>query len=149
MGIFIVLLMLFLANAPCISQDTTGTVVILSDKVGPTIDLEERNFYKLFTGVEHFESAVLLEKPDGSYTFKITIKKEGEPSSTIPWITCTQEEIERIRHHIDPNYVIEEHTPQPADSVNKKSKMSCGCLVMVAIGVYILFFRIIQYHPGD
>jgi hypothetical protein len=103
MRIFIVLLLLFLASARGTPQDTTGTVVILSDKVGPIIDLEERNFYKLFLSIQNFESAVLLQRPDSSYIFKVVTKKEDEPSivvlddtTSIPLSVVKQVQVKRI-----------------------------------------------------
>lgn len=110
---YIVLLLLFLASARGISQDTTGTVVILSEKLGPTIDLEERNNYQMFQGFKDFQSAVLLQKPDGSYLFKIISKKEDDPSVSIGWLPCTAEEVLRVRQQIDPDEKFDT-SPYPA-----------------------------------
>jgi hypothetical protein len=100
---YFVLLLLFLANAGGFPQDTTGTVVIISDKVGPIIDLEERNFYRMFLSVQNFESAVLLHRPDSSYIFKVITKKEDEPSvvvlidtTSIPLSDVEQVQVKRV-----------------------------------------------------
>lgn len=50
-----------------------GKVIVLSDRVGEVIDLEERNYYyKLFPDVEGFRSAVFLQFPDSTFSVKIT-----------------------------------------------------------------------------
>jgi len=86
---------------PSFAQDTTGTVVILSDKVGAEIDLAERNHYRLFLGAKDFHSAVLIQEPDSTYRFKITSKQEAEPQIKVSWISCTREEVERIHRYIE------------------------------------------------
>lgn len=43
MKIFIVDLILFFSSFQSFSQDTIGTVIILSEKTGQILDLEERN----------------------------------------------------------------------------------------------------------
>jgi hypothetical protein len=101
MRIFIVLLVLFLASARGIPQDTTGTVVILSDKIGPTIDLEERNRFRLFQAFQDFESAVLIQRPDSSYCFKITMRRKDDSSIQCYSISRTGKEVDRIRQYIE------------------------------------------------
>jgi hypothetical protein len=121
MRIFIVLLLLILLSTMGLAQDTTGTIVILSDKIGPTIDLEERDFYKMFMSIRNFESAVLMQRPDGSYTFKVIVKKESELSGTIRWFPMTEDEIEFIRHSIEPDGKTSPEAPPspgPNTSVN-------------------------------
>jgi hypothetical protein len=136
---FIVLLLLFLASACGISQDTTGTVVILSDKIGPTIDLEERNYYRMFLSVQDFESAVLLQRPDSSYIFKVITKKEGEPSIGVRWFSRTKEDLERIRHHVETYNGMEyEAPPSPISTkstITAKPAPACRSCFITEFGV--------------
>jgi hypothetical protein len=97
-----IILLSFLAAASGNSQDTTGTVVSLNEKIGPIIDLEERNYYQMFLSYTNFDTAVLLQRPDGSYIFKIISKKEDDTSVSIDWLPCANEELLRIRQLIDP-----------------------------------------------
>jgi hypothetical protein len=114
MKIFIVVLLSFVAVDRGLSQDTTGTVVNLTEKMGPTIDLEERNYYQMFLNYKDFKSAILLQRTDGSYIFKIISKKADDPSVSISWFPGTNEEILRIRHQIDPAGKYES-APSPSD----------------------------------
>lgn len=114
--------LLSLSRALLLSQDTTGTVIILSEKVGPIIDLDERNFYKLFMGIQHFESAILLQGPDSTYRFKIITKKNDELSIKIRWRSSTEKEIARIRRHIETYGGIADQAPQSTDSTKEKSQ---------------------------
>ena len=121
MRIFIILLLLPLSSAQSVPQDTTGTVVILSDKIGPTINLKERNFYGLFKGIHDFESAVLLQRPDVSYIFKVFTEKKDESSASIRWISITEEEIELVRLHIAPDDRKMCSMPQLTEAPKEKS----------------------------
>ena len=93
----------FVAAPQAVVQDSIGKQVILCDKIGPVIDLEERNFYKLFQSVPNFSSAVLLQKPDSSYIFKVFEKREDRTAPSVRWIDVTAEQIVHIRNHIEPS----------------------------------------------
>jgi hypothetical protein len=96
-----ILFVFLFAEAFSFPQDSTETVVILSGKVGPTLDLEERNYYRMFAAHRQFESAVLVQKPDGTYAFKIFSRtKDGAPGG-IAWMPVTRAEVERIRRYIE------------------------------------------------
>lgn len=135
MRIFIILLLSPLATAIGLAQDTTGTVVILSEKVGPAIDLEERNYYGMFSGVQHFESAVLLQMPDSSYLFKIITKNIVDSSKKVILFSQSKEALESIRHIIETYNGIEHEAPPieinngivheaPPSPISKKSTIS-------------------------
>jgi hypothetical protein len=135
MRIFIVLLLFPLATAIGLAKDTTGTVVILSEKVGPAIDLEERNFYGMFSGVQYFESTVLLQMPDSSYLFKIITKNTVDSSKGVVLFPQTKEALESIRHIIETYNGIEHEAPPietyngiehetPPSPISKKSTIS-------------------------
>jgi len=115
------LLFLIFASIHGFSQDTTGTVLMLNDKMGPTIDLEERNSYRLFMGTSDFESAVLFQMPDSTYAFKIfTLEEDGSPVK-IRWMSSTLEEIELIRQYIETYHGDPDESPQKTPSAIMES----------------------------
>jgi hypothetical protein len=120
MRLLIVSLFIILASTQAVSQDTTGTIVILCDKIGPTIDLDERSIYKMFQSVQHFESAVLLQRPDSSYIFKVIEKIGDQLPSIIRWFPVTAQQVERIRNHIEPHSEMIVETPLRSRSSSSK-----------------------------
>ena len=64
------------------SQEDDVGVVILSEQVGDTIDLEESKKYNLVFHIEGFQYAVFLKFPDGHYEVKITYLVYKMRSST-------------------------------------------------------------------
>lgn len=76
-----------------------GKVIVLSDKVGEIIDLEERNFYQLFLFSENFQSAIILQLPDSSLVIQITEMKEGVQQQLI--MQVDQEILEEFREIIE------------------------------------------------
>jgi hypothetical protein len=52
-------------------------VVILSDRVGPVIDLQEREQYRLFLQINGFVHAVVLQLPDTTFVIRFTIAEPG------------------------------------------------------------------------
>ncbi len=153
MRIFIALLLLTLMRPVVVAQDTTGTVVILSDQVGPIIDLEERNYYGMFLSVQHFESAVLLQRPDSSYIFKIITKKEDETSIGVLWFSQTKEAVESIRQIIEPNNGIECEAPQSSGSTPNLSivRISGQFLagILMSTGFSVIGEKTIGSHDGE
>jgi hypothetical protein len=119
---YITLILLLYACAQSVSQEPTGTVVILSDKVGPVIDLEERKLYRMFMGIQNYESAVLLQSPDGSYTFKAVSRQANDTSVKVHWFPATEEEIKRIRLFIETYDRIQDVPRRSSD--NKHGKPS-------------------------
>ena len=81
-------------------QETgAGKVIVISEKVGETIDREERSRYRLFPGSLNFLSAIILQLPDSSYAAEITEEKEGiKQVRTLP---IDQETLEKLREHIN------------------------------------------------
>jgi|GEM_PF-969965 len=65
---------------PLSAQEEQGEIVIISERVGKEIDPEEREKFKLFEGINGFQSAVYIKLPDGRYLLKITYldEKTGE-----------------------------------------------------------------------
>jgi len=54
------------------AQEHEDEIIIISERIGEVIDLEERNKFNFFLSVKEFQSAVLLKFPDGNYIWKIT-----------------------------------------------------------------------------
>ncbi len=88
-------------------------VIVLSEKVGETIDLEERNYYWLFLTSENFQSVVILQLPDGSYVLQITEKKEGVRQIRRIMRPIERQTLDKLREYID-NF--QEFTPAAVDT---------------------------------
>ncbi len=76
-----------------------GKPVVVSERVGETIDPEERNSFELFLFVKHFKSAVFYRRPDSSYVAVIHTEEAGEKSVLLKEVD--QATFLRIREHID------------------------------------------------
>lgn len=81
-------------------KEKDGTIII-SDRVGAVIDLEERNRYGLFHSTEGFQSAVLYKEPDGRYTLKVTYIDETIGIEKIQLIYQDESTLYRIRAQIE------------------------------------------------
>ncbi|MBN2029165.1 hypothetical protein JW824_02875 [bacterium] len=82
--------------------DTEGGVIAsVSDRVGETIDLQERNNYNLFSNIQGFQSAALFKLPDGRYVFEITTLDGTTGEETIEQMIQTESQIEQIRDYIE------------------------------------------------
>jgi len=88
-----------------------GKIIVISERIGEVIDLEERNKYKLFLASEGFIQAVLLKLPDGSYVFKITHLDETTGEEKIQSMSQTELQIINIRKYI--NSYEEINVPEP------------------------------------
>ena len=97
---YILLLLLFMTGL-CYTQDTSGTVITISEIIGSQIDLAERSQYGFFMAEQNFESAVLYKRPDSSLAFKITLKKTGGPDVRVRWLPTSREEVDRVRNLIE------------------------------------------------
>lgn len=76
-------------------------VIIISERVGEVIDLEERNKYHIFPGIKGFQSAVLTELPDGRYILKVTYLDETTGEEKIRLFYQTKLQIKVYRNLID------------------------------------------------
>jgi hypothetical protein len=87
------------AQGGSLQEAGTGKVIVISEKVGETIDLNERNHYRLFLFSQNFQSAVILQLPDSSFVAQITEEKEGiEQLQTVP---IDRQTIFILRKYID------------------------------------------------
>ena len=83
------------------AQEEEGEIVIISERVGEKIDLEERNKYNLFPAIKGFQSAVLLNLLDGSYVLKIIYLDETTGEEKVKRIPRSEWNIKRYRDIID------------------------------------------------
>ena len=73
----------FLLPAGRLFGQNEDKVVILSPRVGETIDASERSRFKLFQTVENFYEAILYRRPAGSYYARITLRaRDGAERDT-------------------------------------------------------------------
>jgi uncharacterized membrane protein len=70
----------FLNLIPLPAQEEQGEIITISERVGKEINQEESDKFKLFEGINGFQSAVYIKLPDGKYFLKITYRddKTGE-----------------------------------------------------------------------
>lgn len=66
-----------MAQERLLQETEPGKVIVLSEKVGETIDLKERDYYGLFLSSKNFQSAVILQRPDSSFVVQITEENDG------------------------------------------------------------------------
>jgi len=59
------------------AQEEKGEIIIISERVGEEIDIEEKEKYKLFQKIKGFQSAVYIKLPDNRYFLKITYLDEN------------------------------------------------------------------------
>lgn len=78
---------------------------------------------------EHFKSAVLLQRTDSSYTFRITTKENDESTAKIYWRSTTEEEIAQIRHRVETYGGIADQLYPRTDLIKAKSKIDSIFLV--------------------
>jgi hypothetical protein len=78
-----------------------GKLVVLSDRVGEAIDLQERNQYGLFPGLEGYQSAELRLHDDGSYWFYVTQSAPECGTENLFKMPIDEHEVHRVRAHID------------------------------------------------
>ena len=65
----------------CFAQDSSQ-IIILSSKVGTSIDSEARDYYKLFQAYDDFNEAVIFRDTDSLFYYKITFFKDGSLKDT-------------------------------------------------------------------
>lgn len=88
-------------SAQVVDQEDEGEVIIISRRVGEMIDLEERNRFGLFSGVEGFRSARFFRLPDGGCILKITHLDETTGREQVKWVPRTESEKKQIGEYVD------------------------------------------------
>src|SRR5512136_1330389 len=90
---------LLLAAAAALAAAQEPTVVRLRDAVGDTIDLAERDSFRLFPNTAGFDHAVILTIPGPEFFAEVTLAPGYAPRQVFLRITPYQ--LERIRFLID------------------------------------------------
>ncbi len=73
-------------------------VVVLSQRIGAAVDLEERDRFQLFPAIQNFSSAIFYLETDG--TFRIVIRRQGNKRDTVISVPghTLRLYVERIEH---------------------------------------------------
>lgn len=74
-SLLVIVVMTLIPKERCQAQGK-GKEIIISNKVGEVIDLDERNYYGLFHFSENFQSAVIVQLSNGAYTVQMTETKD-------------------------------------------------------------------------
>ena len=112
-------------NLSSVAAQEEGKTVVVSERVGKIIDLEERNHFKMFSAAKGFQFAVFLQNPDGSYVAKITYEENGVTKERHR--VLTREELLNIQEYLDNfediqrgTYSIEKYSKTSKDKVKEK-----------------------------
>lgn len=117
------------------TEATTGEmpVVVVDERVGQSFDLEERNRYGLFLFARDFQSAAIVQLPDGTYIAEITEVTNGEQCiRTLPF---AQEELDQIRERISG---FDELSPAVRDSISSLHQTILPLGGMPAINQFLI-----------
>ena len=83
------------------AQEEEGEIIIISERVGPEIDQEERDKFTLFQEVKGFQSAVYFKLPDNRYFLNITYVDENTGELKIVRTQQSVVSIKNSGHYID------------------------------------------------
>jgi hypothetical protein len=97
--IFLNLIFFLFSLTVLYAQDEEHEVIIISERVGEVVDLEERNYYQLFLGVEGFQSAEFLKISDSLFLVKIIYQKND--IEQIQFQRLTESKMQHISEFID------------------------------------------------
>jgi hypothetical protein len=86
---------------PLAAQEEQGEIIIISERVGKEIDQQEREKFKLFEGINGFQSAVYIKLPDGRYFLKITYLDDETGELKISRIPQSEASIKNRGDYID------------------------------------------------
>ena len=90
-----------LTFVPLSAQEEEGEIIIISERVGKEIDKKESDKFKLFQGINGFQSAVYIKLPDGRYFLKITYRDENTGELKIRRIQQSEASIKNRGAYID------------------------------------------------
>ena len=82
-------------------EERGGEIMIVSERVGEEIDLQERDNYELFQDIKGFQSAIFYKMPSNKYILKIMYLEEQTGELKIDRIPRSKESINNYRNHID------------------------------------------------
>jgi hypothetical protein len=117
---FIIFVLLWIGRID--AQEEDGDIIIINERVGKVIDLEERNKFILFPGIKGFKSAVFLKSVNGSYIVKITYNDDTTGEEKIKKIPQTESSIMRYRRII--NHLAEELSFEDIQEVKNETPIS-------------------------
>jgi len=90
-----------LSFVPLSAQEEEGEIVIISERVGKEIDKKESDKFKLFEGINGFQSAVYIKLPDGRYFLKISYLDEKSGETKISRTLQSEASIKSRGNYID------------------------------------------------
>lgn len=93
------ILSLSLALTQSVSEENEEEMIVISERVGDSIDLRERNYYNFLPSVKGYKSARFLRLSDERYVIEVTYEKDDEEK--VMRIDQSKEDIEKIRYQID------------------------------------------------
>jgi len=82
-----------------LAQENEDKTIIISQRVGAVIDLEERNYFKLFPGIKGFQSAKFFQLPDSTFKVKLTYLEDQIEKTRFGRLR--ESEIKKMRESID------------------------------------------------
>jgi hypothetical protein len=101
LSVLLLLSTLFIFSKISYAQEQEGEIIIISERVGEVIDLEERTKFDLFGFVKGFQSARLFKLYEGSCVWKISLLDSTAGELVIRENSPTEPEINRLREYID------------------------------------------------
>jgi hypothetical protein len=116
--IFLNLIFFLFSLTVLYAQDEEHEVIIISERVGEVVDLEERNYYQLFLGVEGFQSAEFLKISDSLFLVKIIYQKND--IEQIQFQRLTESKMQHIREFIDHFEEIQIGVYTPIQEMNRE-----------------------------
>ncbi|MBN2001516.1 hypothetical protein JW935_28500 [candidate division KSB1 bacterium] len=99
--LMLVLIYSFLLTLAPLSAQEEGEIIIVSKRVGKEIDKEERDQFKLFKGINGFQSAVYTKLPDGRYFLEITYLDENTGEEKINRVLQSELSVKNRGDYID------------------------------------------------
>jgi hypothetical protein len=124
-----------------INAQQSNKVVILSKRVGLSVEKSERDYFHIFGGLKDFKCAVVYLSPSGKYFVKFTSQKQGsvEKDTTIFYseisILNLAEKIDHFEEIADGTYTMGETTPilstEEVDSISQVKNVAKDILSQV------------------
>lgn len=96
-----IIISLLIITLQAIAQEESSKILIISPRVGEVVDQTERENYKLFPGMEGFQSAQFFQLAPDSFKAEIKYLDSNDGSEKIKIQYLTQTEIRQVRELID------------------------------------------------
>jgi hypothetical protein len=98
---FLFISIIYFSFGQLYAQEEEGEIIIISERIGKEIDPEENNKFKLFEGINGFQSAVYIKLPDGKYFLKITYRDDKTGEIKISRVLQSEASIKNRGDYID------------------------------------------------